>query len=108
MATQSLKRHFAATHMVATPGQAALTFPSAFNRNEGQYTLLRPVKLNMPTWLSTKDQSLSPFSFVRCPFRSLRTCCSASTGLSEAVRDKLRRGSVCLCWDSADNRISLR
>ncbi len=40
------------------------------------HTLSRPVKLNMPTCDRMKDQSRSPFSRVRCPLRSWRTCCT--------------------------------
>ena len=89
--------HIAAPHMDPTPGQEALASSSACNRNEEGCTLLRPVKLNMPTWLSTKDQSLSPFSFVRCLFRSLRTCCNTCTRLSASWQRQIeKRCSVCV------------
>ena len=44
-------------------------------------TLFRPVKLNMPTWFRMKLQSRSPLIFVRCPFRSPRTCCECTNPL---------------------------
>ena len=74
----------------------------SLRRNQGSLgrTLSRPVKLNMPTCDRINDQSRSPFSLVRCPLRSCRTCCTQRTRSHEWTFHACKDASVSVMYST--------